>query len=197
MPELLQPVRRGVASGAGINQAGGKCVQIVHVVAGGERIGRIGGASRQRATGAVPKIRLDGRSLRHSGKPRPAFRGPKLLRAVQLAQVADACGLLRFEARADEIGNGDGGQEADDGDHDHDFDEGERADAIDFMFHKLLFGPSVIIARRSLSARSHKASAAWFSDQADGKSYHGNYGMQIPTITEPDCRGNSTEPSAE
>ena len=53
------------------------------------------------------------------------FQCPGLDRAINLAQVVDAGVFLRLRAGADEVGNGNRGQQANDGDDDHDFHQRE------------------------------------------------------------------------
>ena len=104
-------------------------------VAGGKRRGGIGRAVRQFARSAVAEIRLDVSCLRCGGGGLMLFQSPLLLGPVNHTQVVDASVLLRRCAGADEVRNGDGGQQADDRDHDHDFNQGEARLASNFIFH--------------------------------------------------------------
>ena len=72
------------------------------------------------------------------GGPGLILERPLLDGAVNLTEVVDARILLRSGAGADEVRDGDGGQEADDSHHDHDFDECEALLAITIDLHVFL-----------------------------------------------------------
>ena len=50
-------------------------------------------------------------------------------------EIVDTSGALGGFAGFDQIGNGHGGQEANNGDHDHDFHQGETGFTMSFSFH--------------------------------------------------------------
>lgn len=89
----------------------------------------------RRADHGVLQISTDVRELDSGGGGFLVFQRPLLNRAVNLAQVVDTGVLLGLCAGADEIGNGDGSQKADDSHYDHDFHQGEACGARCSAFH--------------------------------------------------------------
>src|SRR5712675_1143601 len=98
----------GVASDAGQDDAGRRALEVVDVVTGGERAGRIRGAGRGGAHDAAAHVRLDVDDGGGGVGAGLAFERPGLFGAVNLAEVVDARVLLRLQAGTDEVGNGNG-----------------------------------------------------------------------------------------
>jgi len=152
---LINAMAGGVTRSAGHDQTGRQGIEVIDGVAGGEGVAGIRRATGQGAATAVAQIGLNVGSLGDGGGRGTVLRGPDLLGAVNLAQVGDAGGLLGLQAGADEIRNGDGGQQADDGDNDHNFHERKPAGTISFDFHKLLVltFPALTLERQAHSHR--------------------------------------------
>ena len=117
----------------------GAVVHGVHDVAAGECLGGIGGAGRARCRRCRGPDRAGCRSGPGQRWRGLGFQGPLLLGTVDLAQVVDAGVLLRGRAGAHEVGDGDGGQQADDGHHDHDFHQREARLFDGIEFHSFEF----------------------------------------------------------
>lgn len=132
-------VAGAIAGDTGQDQAGGGGLKIIEAVAGGKTIGRVGGAGRSGAGGAATEVRLDVRQYRDGILRSAVFQGPGLLGAVNLAQVVDAGALLRLEPGADEIGDRDRREQADNGHHNHDLHQCEPRRPDRSNFHKKVF----------------------------------------------------------
>jgi hypothetical protein len=131
----------GVAGDAGQDDASRRGLQIVDIVTGGERAGRISGAGRGGAIDAPAHVGLDIDDGGGGVGAGLAFERPGLFGAVDLAEIVDARILLRLQAGADEIGNGDGREQPDDGNDDHDLDEREARGAESLVLHiRMLLG---------------------------------------------------------
>jgi len=128
----------GIAGCARKNQARWSGLEIIQTIARGKRIGAIGRAGGRSARSATAQIGLDIGDRRNGVLRRLVFQSPSLLGAINLAQVIDARALLRFQARADEIGYRDGGEQADDGNDNHDFHEGKAPSPFNLHLHTIL-----------------------------------------------------------
>jgi len=126
-----------IARCAWIDQAGRCGLQIVQAIAGGKSILRVSRAGGGGAGGATAEIRLDVADGGDGVLVGAVFERPGLFRAVDLAKIINARALLRLEARADKIRDGDGGQEADDGHDNHDLNQRETSRADDFILHTI------------------------------------------------------------
>jgi len=88
-----------------------------------DRIDRVSTAGRTMRVEVVLEVVLHVSAGRRGGVVLLVFQRPLLLGGINLAEIVDAAVLLGRIARPDEVGDGDGGQQADDGHNDHDFDE--------------------------------------------------------------------------
>jgi hypothetical protein len=138
----------GVCSGKGegsvVNVAGRDdlarrhLLQVVKLVAVGEREGRISRAEGKAAAAATSQVGLDLAGHRGGSQVLGVFQRPALLGAVDLTEVVDAGIRLRSGAGAREVGNRDGCQETDDGNHYHDFYQREPRISWLVEFHNCL-----------------------------------------------------------
>ena len=129
----------GVAGDAGQDDAGRRGLQVIDVVTRGEAVGGISGAGRGGAQDAAAHVGLDVENLGGGVRAGLAFERPGLFGAVNLTEIVDARVLLGLQTGANEVGDGDGREQPDDGDDDHDFDEREARGAESLILHIRMF----------------------------------------------------------